>query len=116
NTKAEIVPIRGIVISMINLINTWAKTLPVNERKGLCLKDTEIFIRIEREYEILSTICQYVEKIFSHSLEDFQTKNKLSFELRDLFRDIFWDYMLRIKEVSVSDNFNKYLVHVSKFL
>ena len=101
--------IKGIIIGLINIINDWAgkEYLKCTDEK----KDYEngdIFIVIFEKYEILKKICSYLEKDFKSFIDNFKESNKLEFNLIDLFSDIFWDYIFRIREINIffTNNYN----------
>mgnify|MGYP003571353155 CR=1 FL=1 len=95
--------IKGIIIGLINIINDWLgkeylKSLEDNQVNN----DKEDFILdCYEKYEILKKICYFLEKDFSLFIDNFKDNNKLEFKFINLFSDIFWDYVFRIKDINI---------------
>ena len=95
--------IKGIIIGLINIINDWLgkeylKSLEDNQSNN----DKEDFILdCYQKYEILKKICYFLEKDFSLFIDNFKDNNKLEFKFINLFSDIFWDYVFRIKDINI---------------
>lgn len=95
--------IKGIIIGLINIINDWLgkeylKSLEDNQSNN----DKEDFILdCYEKYEILKKICYFLEKDFSLFIDNFKDNNKLEFKFINLFSDIFWDYVFRIKDINI---------------
>ena len=95
--------IKGIIIGLINIINDWLgkeylRSLEDNQANN----DKEDFILdCYEKYEILKKICYFLEKDFSLFIDNFKDNNKLEFKFINLFSDIFWDYVFRIKDINI---------------
>ena len=95
--------IKGIIIGLINIINDWLgkeylKSLEDNQVNN----DKEDFILdCYEKYEILKKTCYFLEKDFSLFIDNFKDNNKLEFKFINLFSDIFWDYVFRIKDINI---------------
>ena len=95
--------IKGIIIGLINIINDWLgkeylRSLEDNQANN----DKEDFILdCYEKYEILKKICYFLEKDFSLFIDNFKDSNKLEFKFINLFSDIFWDYVFRIKDINI---------------
>ena len=68
----------------------------------------EFILEIIEKYEIMKKICIYLEKDFILFIKEFKQENKLEFELVDVFSDMFWDFVFRIKEINIyfTNNYN----------
>ena len=101
--------LKGIIIGLLNIINDWAgkEYLKFSDDKNSYEND-DILIVIFEKYEILKKICFFLEKDFKTFIDNFKENNKLDFNLVDLFSDIFWDYIFRIKEINIffTNNYN----------
>ena len=95
--------IKGIIIGLINIINDWLgkeylRSLEDNQANN----DKDDFILdCYEKYEILKKICYFLEKDFSLFIDNFKDNNKLEFKFINLFSDIFWDYVFRIKDINI---------------
>ena len=95
--------IKGIIIGLINIINDWLgkeylRSLEDNQANN----DKDDFILdCYEKYEILKKICYFLEKDFSLFIDNFKDNNKLEFKFVNLFSDIFWDYVFRIKDINI---------------
>ena len=95
--------IKGIIIGLINIINDWLgkeylRALEDNQANN----DKDDFILdCYEKYEILKKICYFLEKDFSLFIDNFKDNNKLEFKFINLFSDIFWDYVFRIKDINI---------------
>ena len=104
--------IKSIILGIINLVNDligkeYWKTLEDSQKD----KDNkeELMIEIFKKYETMKKICILLEKDFGVFLENFKesnNNNKFELKLSDLFSDLFWDYVFRIKEINL--NFTNY--------
>lgn len=114
NKTLEFIAIKGIIISLINVINERiGKLFLVNFSGDTPDIDCGIFHEIYSEFLILSNICPLLEQDFSQSLACFKEKYEMNFSLCELFSDLFWDYIFKIKEINVrSVLFNIYLIYI----
>lgn len=102
----QIVPIKSlvsclldfIVEGVINIINWGHPNL--KDKNNHNPKDAEVFIDLYREYETSAKIISSLEIAFKTSLENFR-KNYVDIDLCLLFREIYWDFIFRIKKICV---------------
>ena len=101
--------IKGIIIGLLNIINDWVGKdyLKSSEEK----KDYEngaFIIDITEKYEIMKKICNCLEKDFIIFINEFNQDNKVEFKLVNIFSDLYWDYIFRIKEINIyfTNNYN----------
>ena len=94
--------IKGIIIGLINIINDWLGKEYLRLEDNQVNNDKEDFILdCYEKYKILKKICYFLEKDFSLFIDNFKDNNKLEFKFIDLFSDIFWDYVFRIKDINI---------------
>ena len=48
-------------------------------------------------FTIICDMCDLLENNFTEFINDFNQKYKMTFKLRELFNDIFWDCVFHIK-------------------
>ena len=48
-------------------------------------------------FNIICDMCDLLENNFTEFINDFNQKYKMTFKLRELFNDIFWDCVFHIK-------------------
>ena len=108
NKKLEFIAIKSIIISIssftselirnyfvyfYNRINTYKKGEDLNY-----IINCEIFSHMFDDYEDILNICTIIERDFSKSLNWFREKYQMSFDLNDLFTDIFWNAIFHNKQ------------------
>ncbi len=108
NKKLEFIAIKSIIISISsftseliqnyfvyfkNRINTIKKEEDLNY-----IFNCEIFSHMFDDYEDILNICTIIERDFSKSLNWFREKYQMSFDLNDLFTDIFWNAIFHNKQ------------------
>lgn len=98
NKFLEFVAIKGIIISMINLMRDLINDI-LREPEKI---NINIFVRIYDQFVTMSNYCPSLEKDFGGSLEAFKDKYQFSFSLSELFGDIFWDSIFQVGELTVS--------------
>ena len=108
----EFIAIKAIIISMKNitqeLINIYYKTseeMNLNWNLNIINEDNEfdddeteiidinpkIFEILFNDYVFISNRSSFLENYFIESFNNFRNKNKIDFNLADLFTDIFWN-------------------------
>lgn len=100
NPNLEFISIKAIIISLINLINEWVGkniSLYFSGENSTDEIGSEIFSEIYNEYIVMCNICSILEQDFITSFDIFRRTYKLNFDLCDLFKDIFWDFIFRVK-------------------
>ena len=101
--------IKGIIIGLSNIINDLIgkEYLKSSEEKNDYEND-EFILEIVEKYEILKKICIYLEKDFILFIDEFKEEYKLEFKLINIFSDLYWDYVFRIKEINIyfTNNYN----------
>lgn len=112
NKSLEFIAIKGIIISLINVINERIGKLLVNCSVDTPDLDCGIFHEIYNEFLVLSNICPLLEQDFCQSLACFKEKYEMSFSLCELFSDLFWDYIFKIREINVSSNHIQYIYNM----
>lgn len=103
NAFIEFIAIKAIMISLINIINErLQKIFNLNFSGDANDVDCDIFNDIYIEYTIMSTIYSFLERDFALSFNRFKAKYEMNFSFKDLFRDIYWDYIFKIRQLNVS--------------
>ena len=95
--------IKGIIIGLLNIINDLIGKEYIKlteEQKNEELDKGSFILDIFEKYEMMKTINIYIEKDFDIFINDFKEEYKFKFEFVDLISDIYWDYVLRIKEIN----------------
>ena len=96
--------IKGIIIGLLNIINDLIgkKYMSLREEeKNDEIEKGDFFLEIFKKYETIKTISNLIEKDFMIFIENFKQENNLQFNFIDLITDIFWDSVLRIKEINI---------------
>ena len=109
SSNYKFICIKGIIIGLLNIINDYIgkEYLKLLEEKNDS-ENGEFILEIIEKYEIMKKICIYLEKDFILFIKEFKQENKLEFELVDVFSDMFWDFVFRIKEINIyfTNNYN----------
>ena len=95
--------IKGIIIGLINVINDLIGKEYLRleeEQKSDEIEKGDFILEIFKKYDMIKIISDLIEKDFKVFIENFKQENNLEFNFIDLITDIFWDYVLRIKEIS----------------
>jgi len=115
----EFIAIKAIIITFINLTgelinNYFSKNTEINIiEEEYCLNEDydsdennirifkpNLFETIFNDYVFTSNRCSYLENYFIESFNNFRKKYQMSFSLRDLFTDIFWNCIFHNKILS----------------
>ena len=95
--------IKGIIIGLLNIINDLIgkEYLKISEEsKNNDIEKGDFILDIFKKFDIIKQISKLIEKDFAIFIQNFKQENNLQFNFIDLITDIFWDYVLRIKEIS----------------
>ena len=103
---------KGIIIGLLNIINDFVGKeylkISENNSKNINYEKGEYFLDLYEKYEIMKKFCFYIEKDFILLIDNFKEDMKIEFNLDNLFSDIYWDYVFRIKELNIyfTNNYN----------
>lgn len=98
NSLAMVV-IKDIIIAVINVIREWIENKITEYYSNGEDEDSknDIFIDIYKEYANMWKKCSEIEKDFMNYFDCVRSKMKLTFLFSDIFKDIYWDFIFRIK-------------------
>ena len=115
----EFIAIKAIIITFINLTgelinNYFIKSTEINimeedyylnedydsDENNIIIFKPNLFETIFNDYVFTSNRCSYLENYFIESFNNFRAKYQMSFALRDLFTDIFWNCIFHNKILS----------------
>ena len=99
--------LQTFIITTINYINEWLcsnKKFRRKKNEPMFQFQAEIFDELYREFNITNAICNLIENDFIIYIESFKLKHKIDFHLTELFSEIFWDIVFKIKVLA-----NKYV-------
>lgn len=98
NSLAVIV-VKDIIVAVINVIREWTENkITEHFANGDDEENAdEIFEEIYNEYVNMWTRCSEVEKDFMNYFDCVRSKMKLTFLFSDIFKDLFWDFIFRVK-------------------
>ena len=110
NENYKYLSMKGIILGLLNIINDWIgkEYLKSLEEKNIENDKCEFILDFYEKYEIMKKICCFLEKDFVLLIDNFKKDFKLKFKIVNLFSDIYWDYVFRIKEINIyfTNNFN----------
>ena len=116
----EFIAIKSIIVSIINLskelINNYLKNtkninvnfnklneddfFPEDNENNIVLLNPYLFETIYNDYSLIYNQCTFLENYFIESFNNFRKKYQISFVLKDLFTDIFWNYIFHNEMLS----------------
>lgn len=115
----EFIAIKAIIITFINLTgelinNYFIKSTEINvieedyylnedydsDENNIIIFKPNLFETIFNDYVFTSNRCSYLENYFIESFNNFRAKYQMTFTLRDLFTDIFWNCIFHNKILS----------------
>ena len=116
----EFIAIKSIIVSIINLskelINNYLKNtkninvnfnklnedgfFPEDNENNIVLLNPYLFETIYNDYSFIYNQCTFLENYFIESFNNFRKKYQISFVLKDLFTDIFWNYIFHNEMLS----------------
>ena len=88
------------IITTTNYINEWLcsnKKFKRTKNEPLFQFQVEIFDELYREFNITNAICNLIENDFTAYIESFKLKHQIDFHLTELFGEIFWDIVFKLK-------------------
>lgn len=115
----EFIAIKAIIVAIINLTgelinNYFIKSTEINiieedyylsedydsDENNIIIFKPNLFETIFNDYVFTSNMCPFLENYFIESFNNFREKYQMSFNLRELFTDIFWNYIFHNKILS----------------
>ena len=109
NINYKYICVKGIIIGLLNIINGWiGKDYLKSSEEKSDYENGDFIIELIEKYETMKKICTFLEKDFIIFIKEFNEENKFEFKLINIFTDLYWDYVFRIKEINIffTNNFN----------
>lgn len=98
-----VIVVKDLIVAAINSIKDWIeKKITMGFTKDANEDETddngiEIFVEIYNQYTFMITKCTLIEKDFKNYFDNLRITMNITFSFPELFRDIFWDFIFRIK-------------------